>query len=483
MRCVQYMAIDQAPETLRLVEALCRVHREMGKPFEFLPVAGDGANAVLAVCGSPNQGGVADAIGAWRSRGVVLGIGTQLVLATAIAPSEPVIAQVPASALIALLSDRVPAAVPAGLSSRIACMGAAFGDTGEPQRHPPDTGGAYRLCKALSVLCNRKVLAWSDCVGQPHKAMVEVVRACNLRCPVCPAGNGAAHLHKNMTVACFERIAGLLAPMVWKLVLYNYGEPLLHPQLAEIVTIAKGAGIEWVELTTNGNVRRSDLPESLVDAGLDFIRFSIDGATQASYEQYRVGGDLNDVLSNMRRARAARGHRERPVIEAQMIVGRHNEHEVSAFHDLALANGADHTRLKTFNAMMSGERFAELGRGFIPRNGSLSRYADGRSLALRQPFDPRGCEWPWERIVINADGSIVPCCYDFNASHRLGSITSGTGEWWLTPARHAFRRTLRENPEGVALCSRCPRMDRDIPESGAFQSSPSTVGIMEEPAP
>lgn len=316
--------------------------------------------------------------------------------------------------------------------------------------------GAFRLAKAFSRLLQSRpvVNPW----GRPEEAMVEVVRACNLRCPLCPVGNGQAEMYPPLKPAVFRRLAGQLAPTVWRLALHNYGEPLLHPDLPELVAAAKAEGLEVVEIVTNGNVLRPGLAEGLVAAGLDFMRFSVDGATQATYARYRVGGDLATVWANLRAVRAARERLglSRPVLEAQFVVSRFNESELESFKAAALAQGADQYRIKTFNAFMSGPAKGQEGRGFLPLDRRLSRYRDYADLALASAFRLARCEWPARKVVVNADGTVVPCCYDYNGRHTLGRVDLAGGEWWATPARAEFRRRLAEDPLAIEMCAHCP---------------------------
>jgi radical SAM protein with 4Fe4S-binding SPASM domain len=261
-----------------------------------------------------------------------------------------------------------------------------------------------------------------------------------------------------MPVAMFRNIVTFLAPTVWKLVLYNYGEPFLHRSLAECVKFAREQGIERVEISTNGNVVRAELPDLLVNSGLALLRFSIDGATQLTYERYRVGGNLQTVLNNMNSFRIARdrcGLRE-PVIEAQCVVNRYNELELGALCELVAAHGADRLRLKTFNALMSGSTFEELGRSFVPESKPLSRYDSPTTLLVRDEFKLSKCSWPSERIVINSNGDIVPCCYDPNGAHVLGQFRKLSMDWWETKEREAFRIRLEESAASIPMCQRCP---------------------------
>jgi len=313
-----------------------------------------------------------------------------------------------------------------------------------------------RMAKILSRIARGFDPPKTSPINRPMDAMVEVVRACNLRCPLCPVGNGAAAHYENMPVARFRDIASVLGETVGSITLYNYGEPLLHPHIDEIVAIAKAAPIEHVSITTNGTILRPGLELALVDAGLDALRISIDGATQETYAKYRIGGDLETVWSHVRRFAAAKRQRNSntPRIEAQFIVNRWNEGEIDAFRRLAAEAGVDRVRLKTFNALMSGIAHGDEGRAFLPTDPRYSRYADAISLAHRDRYKLARCEWPRTRIVVNADATIVPCCYDYNGRHALG--TFGRDEWWSTPQRAQFRERLERDPMSIDMCSICP---------------------------
>lgn len=356
-----------------------------------------------------------------------------------------------------------------GIASIVCCVGSEKAPDGVldlgGSRILPASGSAperhaeRRMAKIISRIAQDFDPPKASPVGWPMEAMVEVVRTCNLRCPLCPVGNGVAEHYENMPVEAFREIAEALGETVTSLSLYNYGEPLLHPRIDEIVAIAKAAGIESVSITTNGTLLRARLEDALVRAGLDSLRISIDGATQDSYEKYRVGGNLDRVWNHVRRFVTAkrRANSHRPRIETQFVVNRWNEHEIEDFKRLAHEAGVDRVRLKTFNALMTGLEFSEIGRGFLPTDARYSRYADPSTLTYRDRYKLAQCEWPLVRVVVNADGSVVPCCYDFNGRHRLGTFRSSRGgDWWNTEQRARFREQLRRDPMSIDMCSICP---------------------------
>jgi len=105
-----------------------------------------------------------------------------------------------------------------------------------------------------------------------------------------------------------------------RLMLYNYGEPFLHPRLLDMIAQAHQAEV-YTRVSTNGLVfMRSITADDLIASGLDYVRVSLDGATDATYNVYRVGGQLDRVLEGVRLLQASKYElgKRRPVVELQL---------------------------------------------------------------------------------------------------------------------------------------------------------------------
>lgn len=292
----------------------------------------------------------------------------------------------------------------------------------------------------------------------PRRAMVEIVRRCNLHCPLCPVGNRKARQMPDMTWNTFRGLVDAFGPTLESITLHNYGEPLLHPQVAEFIRYAKASGVSHVDLSTNGNYMPGELVENLIASGLDTIRFSVDTSDPEVYKLYRKGGQLEQVLRNIERMAKKREFMETktPRIEAQALLMRDNESKAKDFGKVLRKIGADSIRWKTFNVFMSGEEYGKMGKQFLPKNPGYRRYAGLNPTPAGTGDKIRLCQWPWNRLVVLTDGTITPCCHDFNGDFPLGKIEKGRAEtMWNTLERvvFLFRRTL--NPETIAMCRRC----------------------------
>jgi len=136
-------------------------------------------------------------------------------------------------------------------------------------------------------------------VDHVRKVYLELTNKCNLVCRTCIRNTWDEPIGE-MSQQTFEALlSGLRAfsapPTV---VMGGFGEPLAHPNTAEMVTAIKSAGCR-VELITNGTLLSPDVSRQLIEAGLDILWVSIDGASTTSYADIRLGALLPQVVANM----------------------------------------------------------------------------------------------------------------------------------------------------------------------------------------
>ena len=105
----------------------------------------------------------------------------------------------------------------------------------------------------------------------------------------------------------------------------GFGEPLAHPDIVQMVADAKALGGP-VELITNGTLLDDETARGLVDAGLDRLWVSLDGARPESYTDVRLGAALPEVLANVLRFRRLRppAHREQPELGIAFVAMKRN---------------------------------------------------------------------------------------------------------------------------------------------------------------
>jgi MoaA/NifB/PqqE/SkfB family radical SAM enzyme len=291
-----------------------------------------------------------------------------------------------------------------------------------------------------------RMLSW------PVVVKVDISPICNLRCTICihadAHGNPAlaqqafrgAH---RMSVDQFRRIVDEIGGRSNAVSLYTWGDPLTHPDLAAIARIARDASLQ-VHISTNFSFSLSDdRIRTLVTSGLTHLTVCVDGLSQDKYQRTRVGGRIEWVVSNLKRACSIK--RELglvyPIIEVQYIQFQHNLDELEPARRLCEELGVDE-----FSTIPGGlHNYTDVDPGkFIVHGPKKSR---------RIPQ----CYWPHFGMTIKWNGDVLPCCtYRIGAQHTktpnpearvLGNVfeTSVWEVWNSLPYRHS--RRLVSNPE------------------------------------
>lgn len=137
--------------------------------------------------------------------------------------------------------------------------------------------------------------------GLPFSMSIEPTTSCNLRCPECPSGlRDFTRPTGMLDTALFKKTIDQVQEHLVYLLLYFQGEPYLHQQFFELVAYASGKGI-YTSTSTNAHFLGEENAKKTVESKLDRLIISIDGTTQDTYEQYRVGGSLEKVITGTER--------------------------------------------------------------------------------------------------------------------------------------------------------------------------------------
>ena len=131
--------------------------------------------------------------------------------------------------------------------------------------------------------------------NRPMMAMLEVTNRCNMSCPVC--FTDAHRKGPDLSFDEIERRLDKLLEIAGSIPLQiSGGEPTLHPQLGDIVGLAKSRGFRNIELVTNGIIisASQDYLDELVDRGLTAVYLQFDGLRKKTYHTIR-GQDMSGV--------------------------------------------------------------------------------------------------------------------------------------------------------------------------------------------
>jgi MoaA/NifB/PqqE/SkfB family radical SAM enzyme len=301
----------------------------------------------------------------------------------------------------------------------------------------------FQLARAERLASRARVRAF------PAILTIDARNACNLRCPHCVTGaRKPGRPAATFSPALLERLLDELGRYLLLVEFGNWGEPLLAPQLPDLIAAAARRGIGTI-VATNLSVPLDDRrAEALVASGLAVLGAAVDGTRQESYEAYRRGGKLAVVHANLERlilAKRTLGSAT-PRLVWSFHVFPHNEHEIESARAEAARLGVDFARTKGF----------VVGADWDPKG----RYPFTFEARPGHRVEP--CHFLWERAVVNPDGSVAPCLGAISVEDDFGRLDGRSFRAVWNGARfQAARRLYRRRPPAEhnarLICASCPQ--------------------------
>jgi len=290
--------------------------------------------------------------------------------------------------------------------------------------------------------------------GKPSSISIEPTTACNLGCPECPSGlKQFTRATGNLKFDLNKKIIDELGTYLSFINFYFQGEPFINPDFLKLVNYASDCGI-YTGTSTNAHFITEEVAKKTIESGLDRLIISIDGTTQEVYEQYRIHGTLEKVLEGTKNMLKWKKELKSstPHLIFQFLVVKPNEHQIKDAIQLAEEMGVDEIKFKTAQVY----NFKD-GNPLIPEQEEYSRYKkkkDGTYILKNKMSNH--CWRMWSGCVITWDGKIVPCCFDKDASHQLGSISEQTfSSIWKSNHYKQFRKSVLLDRKEIDICKNC----------------------------
>lgn len=290
--------------------------------------------------------------------------------------------------------------------------------------------------------------------GYPFSLSIEPTTACNLGCPECPSGlKQFTRPTGKLDHKLHRRILDQVKDTVFYINYYFQGEPFLHPEFLDLIREAKNRKI-YTATSTNAHFITREKAEDIIKSGLDRLIISIDGLTQETYENYRVHGQLSKVLEGTQHLLDAKKkmNSRTPHLIFQFLAVKPNEHEIDDVFKLGKEMGIDEVRIKS--AQLYDYKH---GNNLMPENEKYSRYRlqkDG-TYKLKHKLGNH-CWRMWSSTVFTWDGKVVPCCFDKDAQHVLGTMeTDDFKTIWNSVPYQSFRNAVLQHRNEIEICKNC----------------------------
>ncbi|HPG31108.1 MAG TPA: radical SAM protein [bacterium] len=294
-------------------------------------------------------------------------------------------------------------------------------------------------------------------LGMPVETILETAAICNLRCPFCPEGRLEQKRKRGfMTMDDFKKIMSEAAPYLWYANLDLMGEPLLNKDLPEMIKFTKNLGVEYVEISSNGNhILNDEDAERIVKSGLNKMIISIDAADQDVYEKYRVGGKVNKIIDFTTAIVKAKKklNSEHPRLDFQIVVSQQNINQIEKVDELKKKIGGDNLKIKPMSFLIANISGNEVKDFITSVQENRYTFTDEKIAPQKAILN---CAPIYFILNISWDGDIIPCCSDTYFEMKIGNAIKEKSikNVWNGKVFKNFRKKVNTDRNSIPACVR-----------------------------
>ena len=280
------------------------------------------------------------------------------------------------------------------------------------------------------LLKKPKVLAY------PTVLQIELTNRCNLNCIMCPR-QGMTRAIGDMPLELFNKIVDQLKGKTEIAILHLLGESLLHPNLFEMIDYCRKIGIRTV-LSTNATLLNEQRAQKLLNSKLDILLLSFDGFSQKTYEKIRQGADFNKVVENIKSFLLMK-NAPYPFIIVQMIEMKDTQDQIKDFLDF-----------------WRDYKVRALVKPFTHWQGDVESIKKLVANPHEVIKSNAICDRLWMWLTVLADGTLIPCCRDYDGKYSMGNLKEQTiQEVWNGEKMIEFRKKYLQGRDKIDICKTC----------------------------
>lgn len=326
-------------------------------------------------------------------------------------------------------------------------------------------GRVIFIMKQLERFSKRTPLVEQLPLGAPLGVHISPSTYCNFKCRYCEhtldREHGSFHKnqigclkYENMSMETFELILGQLKELEVKVKMLDFawlGEPLLNPNLADMVRMAKSEEVaDTVCIVTNGSLLTPELSDRLIDAGLDRLRVSLQGlSSEAYWEISAIKLNFEKFRENIDYFYHKKKHTQLYIKILDAMVKEPEEEK--KFREL-FENSCDVLNIEHLIPLKEGIDLTSLKREF-----EVTYFGD-------RAVENHICPKPFFFMAISPQGDIFPCdCADYceedgkQYNRILGNVRDKTiSEVWNGKELRELRlRMIYGEKDKIPLCNQC----------------------------
>lgn len=212
------------------------------------------------------------------------------------------------------------------------------------------------------------------------------------------------------------------------------GEPLLHPNLTNLIKYAKDNGVLETIINTNATNLTEKKGLEIINSGLDYMIYSFDGGKKETYEKLRPGrfkkNKFENVIQNIKKFSDLKKklNVKFPYTKIQMVLMDSNRDEVESFFEI-FDSIVDEVTVTPYQERGGGLKDLDKSNLMI-----LEKYLLENNLSKDTPYmiDGEGnlfislgrktCKQIFQRLMVTYDGKTGMCCNDWGAQYNLGYL-------------------------------------------------------------
>jgi len=292
----------------------------------------------------------------------------------------------------------------------------------------------------------------------PETINLELTLKCNLKCKMCQRSAEGFTLPEltDMPMKTVENVIPVMrdAKVVW---LSGFGEPLMHPELVEIVSkIHEKNQQAVIAFTTNLVLMTPDKIEALIRAGLSRIQVSVDGENEMGHAfsptpegVARYQKLLWKRLEELHAAKKTLQVRN-PELQFCFVAMKRNIAQLQGIIEQGLAVGLssivvqplrDHDGTMTSEDLYANKEYA------LPLLTEAKRFAEQHGVEFicrfmdeKMSFTRDRCHFPWNFFHVAVDGQVFMCCEGISAEMNVN--TTPAVEIWNSEIYRKLRKEL-----------------------------------------
>jgi radical SAM protein with 4Fe4S-binding SPASM domain len=266
--------------------------------------------------------------------------------------------------------------------------------------------------------------------------IIEPTNTCNLRCTFCFVTEGMIREEGFMDLKLFKKVIDE-TPDLEHLCMHNWGEPLLHKEIFDMFDYAHKAGVKHIVMNTNGTLLTDKTINKIIESPLNIIRFSIDGSAD-TFKRIR-GVELKKIEKNILRLKKVK-EKKRPELSMGVVftVEEDTQDDVDEYIE-HWETIVDHVRTQP------------------------KLIQNPRSEPCPEPFGK-----DYGKLVVLWDGTVIPCCVDYNATLKLGDANNDrVRDLWNNSEINALRNQ-HEKADYPKVCVNCNECETSTTEKRFF---------------